>query len=578
MVLQYLVRTLKDPGQGIWLILKSPGSGILLDILDSFNAGYSSVNAYPAIPQQEIRSFSPEPCRGVIPMAAKDFKRKLSAIFSADAVGYSRMMGEDEAATVEAITACREIMGGLIRQHRGRVVDSPGDNLLAEFSSVVDAVQCAVAVQKEFQTRNQGLPENRRMRFRIGINLGDIIEEDGRIYGDGVNIAARLEALADPGGICVSKTAFDHIETKLPLGYEYIGDQTVKNIARPVGAYRVLMEPRITVAGRSLDKGDVPLWRRKAVMVGGAVLILVFASALVWRFYPYLSSTDNTAMKKGPSVALSLSENHAGKKTRQGHGSTSDQEALSCAAKGLELLERPSRENNARAMRLFERAVELDPGYVWAWVKLAWTHLMAARYGQSPSESFKKAVQIVHRALELDGSDPDVHALLGNIYSRKKQYDRAISEGRRAISLDPTNAQARFLLATTMNKLGRFHEAISLVEEAMRLDPRYPAYYLIWLGSAYRMTDQYDRALEIYKRLMDRSLKGDFPAFLPHLLLAEIYVELDQIEKARTHAREVLHLQPRFSLQRISRVVSYGYEDPNLLELRVKALRKAGLR
>ena len=218
-------------------------------------------------------------------MATKDFKRKLSAILSADVAGYSRLMGEDEAATVEAITTCREIMGGLIRQHRGRVVDSPGDNILAEFASVVDAVQCAVAVQKEFQARNAELPENRRMDFRIGINLGDVIEEEDRIYGDGVNIAARLEALADQGGICVSKTAFDQIETKLPLGYEYLGDQTVKNIARPVGAYRVLMEPRVTVAGE-VEKGKaVPVGRRKAILAGGVALILVVIAGLIWHFY-----------------------------------------------------------------------------------------------------------------------------------------------------------------------------------------------------------------------------------------------------------------------------------------------------
>jgi len=157
-------------------------------------------------------------------MAPEDFKRKLTAVFSADAAGYSRLMGEDEAETVRTLTAYREIMTSLIKQHRGRVVDSPGDNLLAEFASVVDAVQCAVAVQNEFQSRNAELTENRRMVFRIGINLGDVIEEEDRIYGDGVNIAARLEALADPGGICVSKTAFDQIETKLPLGYEYLGE------------------------------------------------------------------------------------------------------------------------------------------------------------------------------------------------------------------------------------------------------------------------------------------------------------------------------------------------------------------
>jgi adenylate cyclase len=135
-------------------------------------------------------------------MATQDFKRKLTAILSADVEGYSRLMAEDEEATVRTITTYREVMTTLIQQHRGKVVDSPGDNLLAEFTSVVDAVQCAVAVQNEINARNTELPENRKMHFRIGINLGDVIEEGDRIYGDGVNIAARLEGLADPGGIC----------------------------------------------------------------------------------------------------------------------------------------------------------------------------------------------------------------------------------------------------------------------------------------------------------------------------------------------------------------------------------------
>ena len=182
-------------------------------------------------------------------MAQEGFKRKLTAILSADAEGYSRLMGEDEEATVRTLTDYREVMGTLIQQHNGKVLDSPGDNLLAEFVSVVDAVQCAVAVQKEINARNTELPENRKMQFRIGINLGDVIQEEERIYGDGVNIAARLEGLANPGGICISKTAFDQIESKLPYGYEFLGDQPVKNIAKPVGAYRVLMEPRVTVAG-----------------------------------------------------------------------------------------------------------------------------------------------------------------------------------------------------------------------------------------------------------------------------------------------------------------------------------------
>jgi TolB-like protein/class 3 adenylate cyclase/Flp pilus assembly protein TadD len=217
-------------------------------------------------------------------METEGYKRKLTTILSADVAGYSRLMGEDEAATVKTLTTYRGIMADLVKQHRGRVVDSPGDNVLAEFTSVVDALQCAVAVQKELQARNAELPENRKMEFRIGINLGDVIQEEDRIYGDGVNIAARLEALADPGGICVSKTAFDQTENKLPLGYEYLGEQTVKNIAKPVGAYRVLLEPRVTVADAREEKKVWPVLRR-AIFVG-AVAVLILAIAVgIWEFY-----------------------------------------------------------------------------------------------------------------------------------------------------------------------------------------------------------------------------------------------------------------------------------------------------
>ena len=218
-------------------------------------------------------------------MSAESFKRKLTAILSADVKGYSRLMGENEAETVKTLTAYRKIMGELIQQHRGRVIDSPGDNILAEFASVVDAVQCSVAAQNEFKARNAELPENRRMEFRIGVNLGDVIEEENRIYGDGVNIAARLEALADPGGICISKTAFDQIETKLPLGYEYLGEQTVKNIAKPVGAYRVLMDPRVTVAGAKEKKPSFQCGASKRVLAGAVAVLVVIIGVAVWNFY-----------------------------------------------------------------------------------------------------------------------------------------------------------------------------------------------------------------------------------------------------------------------------------------------------
>jgi class 3 adenylate cyclase/pimeloyl-ACP methyl ester carboxylesterase len=176
-------------------------------------------------------------------VTTQEVKRKLAAILSADVKGYSRLMGEDEKGTVHTLNAYKEVMAGLIQNYHGRVVDAPGDNVLAEFASVVDAVECAAEIQKELKTRNAALTENRRMEFRIGINLGDVIEEGEQIYGDGVNIAARLEGLADAGGICISGTAFDQVENKLGLGYEYLGEQTVKNIAKPVRVYRILVDP-----------------------------------------------------------------------------------------------------------------------------------------------------------------------------------------------------------------------------------------------------------------------------------------------------------------------------------------------
>jgi len=253
-------------------------------------------------------------------MADEGFKRKLTTILSADVEGYSRLMGDDEDATVRKLTAYREVLTTLIKQHNGKVIDSPGDNLLAEFVSVVDAVQCAVAVQKEINARNTELPENRRMQFRIGINLGDVIQEEDRIYGDGVNIAARLEALADPGGICISKTAFDQIETKLPLGYDYLGEQTVKNIAKPVSAYRVLMKPRVTGVGAGEEKKAWPA-RRKAVLAGGIAVVVLTIAAVIWNLYlsPTAPAAEPASLERmafplpeKPSIAVLPFDNMSG--------------------------------------------------------------------------------------------------------------------------------------------------------------------------------------------------------------------------------------------------------------------------
>ena len=192
-------------------------------------------------------------------MTEERTKRKLTAIFSADVAGYGRLMGDDETGTVQLLKEYRGIMSQFIQQHRGRVVDSPGDNLLAEFSSVVDATECAVKVQEKLNLLNSDLPENKRMEFRIGINLGDVIEDGRRIYGDGVNIAARVEGLAEGGAICLSGSVFDQIEGKMPLNYEYLGEQTVKNIKNPVRVYRInVKSEKIFAFERELKLPDKP--------------------------------------------------------------------------------------------------------------------------------------------------------------------------------------------------------------------------------------------------------------------------------------------------------------------------------
>jgi len=198
-----------------------------------------------------------------VPRVTPGMARKLAVILSADVVGYSRLMGEDEEATIHTLTTYRGVMATLIQQYRGRVVDSPGDNLLAEFASVMDGVQCAVAIQRELKARNTALPLQRRMQFRLGLNLGDVIPHGEQIYGDGVNIAARLEGLAEAGGICISGTVYDQIATKLALGYEFLGERVVKNITGPVRVYRVQTESKSPGLKGHRGTGLVPSFGRR---------------------------------------------------------------------------------------------------------------------------------------------------------------------------------------------------------------------------------------------------------------------------------------------------------------------------
>ena len=183
-------------------------------------------------------------------------ERRLTAILAADVVGYSRLMGEDEVGTLARLKTCRrELVDPAIEEFHGRIVKLMGDGALVEFASVVDAVQCAAAIQRRMAGHDQGAPEAQRIRFRLGVNLGDVIVDGNDIYGDGVNVAARLEGLADPGGVCISGTAFDHAVNKADVGFASLGEQRLKNIADPVRVYRVLLNP-----GDAGKKVGRPYW------------------------------------------------------------------------------------------------------------------------------------------------------------------------------------------------------------------------------------------------------------------------------------------------------------------------------
>jgi adenylate cyclase len=249
-------------------------------------------------------------------------ERKLAAILSADVKGYSRLMGDDEEATIRTLTAYREVMSTLIQQYRGRVVDSPGDNLLAEFASAVDAVQGAVEIQRELKAKNADLPDSRKMEFRIGINIGDVIVEGERLYGDGVNIAARLEGIAEAGGICIAGTVYDQVKTKLLFSYEYLGEQAVKNIAEPVRAYRLVLEVPSLLTGegqgketvgeaeRQKAKVEAPTERRvgsalqhwAVAGMGGLLLLAGTLVAVRYHSAPKLSPLPSSLITQGAQV------------------------------------------------------------------------------------------------------------------------------------------------------------------------------------------------------------------------------------------------------------------------------------
>ena len=596
-------------------------------------------------------------------MAEQHFKRKLTAILHSDVKDYSRLIGEDADATVRTLTAYREVMNVFIQKHRGRIVHGSGDSLLAEFISVVDAVRCAVKIQNELKTRNAELSEDRKVEFRIGIALGDVIERGKDLHGDGVNIAARVEALADGGGICITRSAYDQVKKKPRLGFEYMGEHSVKNIAEPVGVYRVLTKPEDV--GKIIGEKMVPPKQRKMEFplpdkASIAVLPFVNMSGDPEKEYIVDSITENiitalsyipemfviartsTSAYKGKTVkvkqvseelgvryVLEGSVMKAGDRIRvtaqlvdapSGHHlwvdrydrvmedffdlldeiakkvaielqvkltegdtarishKTENFEAWAYATTAYSLEKNVTKEDCAKAREQCEKSVKLDPKYGFAWGMLGATHYTDAYFGWSESRdrSFKLAVKYIDKALKLDETLPCATSVKGRLYRMQGQFDQAIAMGEKSVALGPSHDVSYGSLGNTLRFAGRFEESIALMKKAIRLNPHYPAWYLTVLAIDYFFTEKYEEAIEVGDRLLERAQKGEYPLLHAHLGLSAVYMELGKDEEAKTHAEEVLGINPKFSLDSYAK--TQPYKNKADLDRYFKALRKSGLR
>jgi len=498
-------------------------------------------------------------------MTAEKVKRKLTAILSADVKGYSRLMGEDEVGTIRTLNAYKEVMGNLIQQHRGRVVNAPGDSILAEFISVVDAVQCAVEIQKELKSRNADFPESRRMGFRIGINLGDVVEEGEDILGDGVNIASRVESLAEAGGVCISGIVYDQVKNKLALGYEFLGEQAVKNITEPVRVYRVRMEPEATKeekGSRSKEKGKRPL-----ALVALAAFGVVAVMVVLWQFLlrPTSPPVEKADLKQmafplpdKPSIAV-LPFVNMSEDPKQAYFSDGLSEDIITALSKVGNLFVIARESSfsykGKPVKVKQVAEELGVRYVLegsvrqAGDKARITaqlidaiqghHLWAERYDRELKDIFPVQDQITKE-------------IITALQVQLKEGEEARTQARGTESLD---AYLKFLEGRTFSYRNTKEDnarAQELVKQAIALDPNYAAAYAelsreimldVWLGASKSPQESLMKAVELAKRALelDKSMAS------AHGLLGQYFTMLRQHEKGITEAQKAVDLDPSSS-------------------------------
>ena len=445
-------------------------------------------------------------------MAEERVQRRLAAILAADVVGYSRLMEQDEAGTLAALKARRrEVLEPLVARHHGRIFKIAGDGALAEFASAVNAVECAVALQRGMAEQNAGLPDARRIVLRIGINLGDVIVEGGDIYGDGVNAAARLEALAEPGGIHVSGKVHDEVVRKLDLGFDDLGTREVKNMTAPVRLYRVRMErPMAALATLSLpDKPSI------AVLAfanpGGDPEQEYFADGIAedittalskWRWF-FVTARNSSFAYKGRAVdvkqvgrelgvryVLEGSVRRSGSRLRiaaqlidalTGHhvwAEKYDGDLADVFVLQDEITERIARAIDP-ALRLAEtqQAIRRPP-------LAAWDHYLRGafalnRYTRNDNEAARRHFMT---AIELDANFALAHAQLArtHYYAALMQWDdpgRAMETAHRiagqAVSLDEMEAVAQQVLAASAVYMHRHDEALVASRRAVELNPNY---------------------------------------------------------------------------------------------------------
>jgi adenylate cyclase len=520
-------------------------------------------------------------------MTDEGFKRKLTTIFSADVVGYSRLMEDNEEATIQTLNAYRNSMSTLIEQHRGRVVDMTGDNLMAEFSSVVDAVRCAVETQKEIKERNADLPENRRMLFRIGVNLGDIVEEGDRIYGDGVNIAARLEGLAEGGGICISGTAYDQLKNKLQLGYHYLGEHSVKNIAAPVRVYKVLMESE--AVGKIIgEKRKTKRW----MGVAAAVVLLIGLAG--WYLYiEQAKRVEPASVEKmafplpdKPSIVVLPFDNLSGNPEAESIAdgiSDSIITALSKTPKMFVISRNSAFTYKGKPVKVRQVSEEMGVRYV----------LEGSL--QKSNDQLRINVQLIDAiagnhlwAEKYDRSMQDIFALQDDITMKiitALQVKLSHGEQANIIAKGTKNLEAYLKVLQGMQQYQRVNRegdamAKKLAKEAISLDPSYPAaYYLLsraqsregLLGTTKSPQMSIKLSIENAKKAI--SLDDSFADAQAHL--GWVYTLIRQHDKGIAAAERALSLNPSSAktCAYLAITLNYAGRHEQAIEFFKKAIR-----